>query len=716
MDTNSRSGADNTYTLRQLFGENITIVIPDIQRDYCWGADGEAGKVTPFMMSLMKLYNTRRINSLGLLYGYENPAGSRHIHIIDGQQRITTLYLLVGMLYRRTPRKDLRRMLISDYELTDDREPRLLYEARAETMYFMSELVTHFFLNRDGRLSQLENSTWYCAAYSTDPTVQNFIRAVRKIDEAIERVCHEEGWDFDDFADFVIDRLIFFHHDIGERAAAEEMFVTINTTGEPLTVPQQIKGFLPDDSDILDKWEEMEQWAWQNRPEQSGELHALPDERLISLIRIWEKFTGKNKRDIPGNPHSLYTFFRSYRTLCQCQPELIEMKPESAADMFVILPSVKFIKRWNLSAADKDIIEDFTALLCNVARYQRLSPSGADTEAACKLVERMQSSDVLSLLDLSDNIAPKIVSDEELTKLRVIADNIADRRQVSGILRKGERHPLLCGKLQKVISWSTDRAAHKVDIRKLSRYIDLVYEIWGKTIDKRPELDALRRAMLTLRHEGYPMQRRADSTLSLCWHEYEWQRLMTLSPGAIRQLLDRVAENKRHPEEALRKMTGRFDDKTYPYFFLIASDNLISKCLHRSLLRYCDPFIGYYTEYSTGGASKPVMQWLIEGRPIKIDLTRWTAPRPYGTRCLYTDHRRLNVAVDIHFLPEQGKNYRIEVFSRGNNPQKEPFDLRILLNRTGRRFNFDKKNCKYYIIAGEPGGALGLLHTLLSGC
>lgn len=27
-----------TYTLSQIFSENFTIAVPDLQRDYCWGA------------------------------------------------------------------------------------------------------------------------------------------------------------------------------------------------------------------------------------------------------------------------------------------------------------------------------------------------------------------------------------------------------------------------------------------------------------------------------------------------------------------------------------------------------------------------------------------------------------------------------------------------------------------------------------------------------
>lgn len=715
MDTNSGRYANHTYTLRQLLGENITIVIPDIQRDYCWGTDGESGKVTTFVKSLLSSFHTGRTISLGLLYGYEDPTGSEHIHIIDGQQRLTTLYLLVGMLYRRTPREDLRRMLISDYELIDDREPRLLYEARAEAMYFMSELVTHFFLDRDGRLSQLEKSAWYCTTYSTDPTVQSFIRAIRKIDDAIESVCGRDGWDFTDFADYVTDKLVFFYHDLGGRAPAEKMFVTINTTGEPLTLPQQLKAQLQGPEN-LDRWEEMEQWAWQNRTDRSSRRPTTSDARITELIFIHEKYSGHSISDISAEWNNFFTFFQSYRTLCESVPELKDMRVENASDMFVLLPSVRYIEKWNFDTADKEQIEVFVAFMHNITRYQRLSPSGSDTEAAYKMVDRMPSADLITLLDIPENTAPKILSDEEKSKLRVIAENIGNRHKVSLMIRKGEQHPLLYGKLQKVIIWSIDRDTNRVDTNRLGRYINLVYEVWGKDIDKRRDLDTLRRAMLTLRHNGYPMQRRTASTLSLCWLEHEWQRLMTLSPGVIRQLLDRVAESKRQPEETFRKMIGKFEDRSYPYFFLITSDNLISKCLHRSLLRYCDAFIGYYTENGSAGNSRPVTHWLIDGKPLKIDLSRWTAPRPYGTRCIYTDHRWLNVAVDIHAMSEQPNGYRIEVFNRGNEPQKEPFDLRLLLNKTGRRFEFDKKNKKYYILMPSSHTAIGLLHSLLSGC
>ena len=110
-----------TYTLAELFSGNRKIIIPDLQRDYCWGdnvqSDDRKELVSEFVQTLMEQFDKeRQIESinLGLLYGYESP--TNHIQLCDGQQRITTLYLLIGMLNRKIGTNEFRKYLISDYE------------------------------------------------------------------------------------------------------------------------------------------------------------------------------------------------------------------------------------------------------------------------------------------------------------------------------------------------------------------------------------------------------------------------------------------------------------------------------------------------------------------------------------------------------------------------------------------------------------------------
>lgn len=109
-----------TYTLAELFSGERQIIIPDLQRDYCWGsssnkkASGETGElVSDFIDNLFTQYGLKdkAALNLGLIYGYEVPAD--HIQLCDGQQRLTTLFLLLGMVNKYTGK--FRQYLISDW-------------------------------------------------------------------------------------------------------------------------------------------------------------------------------------------------------------------------------------------------------------------------------------------------------------------------------------------------------------------------------------------------------------------------------------------------------------------------------------------------------------------------------------------------------------------------------------------------------------------------
>ena len=121
-----------TYSLSELFSGNRKIIIPDLQRDYCWGnKEASIGNdlVGNFMESLTRLFKEpqRRIN-LGLIYGYEAP--ENHIQLCDGQQRITTLFLLLGLLNKKTKENLFRQYLISDYVFITIEQPKLIRNIR----------------------------------------------------------------------------------------------------------------------------------------------------------------------------------------------------------------------------------------------------------------------------------------------------------------------------------------------------------------------------------------------------------------------------------------------------------------------------------------------------------------------------------------------------------------------------------------------------------
>lgn len=67
------------------------IVIPSLQRDYVQG--NQYDKIEPFIEYLLDGLNSDKGIDLNYIYGIENDEG-KTFYPIDGQQRLTTLWLL----------------------------------------------------------------------------------------------------------------------------------------------------------------------------------------------------------------------------------------------------------------------------------------------------------------------------------------------------------------------------------------------------------------------------------------------------------------------------------------------------------------------------------------------------------------------------------------------------------------------------------------------
>jgi len=75
------------------------------------------------------------------------------------------------------------------------------------------------------------------------------------------------------FAKFLLEDIKFFYFDMKDRETGEDMFVVINTTGEPLTATENIKPILIGNIENVEKrktasdfWEKWEKWFWMNKP------------------------------------------------------------------------------------------------------------------------------------------------------------------------------------------------------------------------------------------------------------------------------------------------------------------------------------------------------------------------------------------------------------------------------------------------------------------
>lgn len=261
--------------LARLLDNDIKIIIPDLQRDYCWGTTLIQGSTKETLASryvhdLIEQYlRDEKDLSLGLIYGYEVPAG--HVQLCDGQQRITTLYLLLGMLNKRT--RTLEDRLISQRELDDDKEPYLQYAIRESSLYFLSDLVNNFFLsNFQLRVKDIAHQPWFFNEYDNDPSICSMLATMQDIEKQLDLLQGDQPYRF---AYFLCHNIKFIYYDMESRRQGEETFVIINTKGEPLSATENMKPEFIDnykDTDDVsgkkeasDFWEEMETFFWQNR-------------------------------------------------------------------------------------------------------------------------------------------------------------------------------------------------------------------------------------------------------------------------------------------------------------------------------------------------------------------------------------------------------------------------------------------------------------------
>ncbi|MEA3318301.1 MAG: DUF262 domain-containing protein [Bacteroidota bacterium] len=390
------------YSLSQLFSGDNKIVIPDLQRDYCWGNNawnkektGKIDMVSGFIENLLSSYKDKPNDNLtlGLIYGYENP--KHHIQLSDGQQRITTLFLLLGMLNRRVENK-FQEHLISDYELEhDDKEPYLQYAIRESTLYFLGDLVNEFFIktyikkvddiNKENDIKQ----DWYFTEYDLDSSIQSMISALKTIEHLLDE--REENFSYKKFGDFVLENIKMIYYDMGNRTRGEETFVIINTTGEPLTATENLKPILIGNIEDENKrnkasieWEDREEWFWQNKNKEEGTSDNAMNDFFIWYwqIRLLQEKSWKNKNESPLNPRELFLN----------KPKIHQENEENPQ-----------IERWEKSIKPVTIHSYFNALvnlikLCKTEKNEKVLNSIRDEDISLNWFRKADLNVVLPLI------------------------------------------------------------------------------------------------------------------------------------------------------------------------------------------------------------------------------------------------------------------------------------------------------------------------------
>ena len=242
------SSTNNTNSLATLFNQSSDaslvrrVRIPIIQRDYAQGRKS-AQDVRDGMLSAIKAaYDERTVGNnpvalnFDFIYGYEEVVGIYNDFCpIDGQQRITTLFLLHWYAA----------WLANAYEafaldFTNNGKAKLVYDVRASTADFLNQLVVCWPPkdNTHEKLSTyITNQPWYFRSWKNDPSIKSALRMLDAMHQYFNGATALYGHLVDPASPLVTFQMLTLR----EYGLSDDLYIKLNARGKPLTALEQLK-------------------------------------------------------------------------------------------------------------------------------------------------------------------------------------------------------------------------------------------------------------------------------------------------------------------------------------------------------------------------------------------------------------------------------------------------------------------------------------------
>jgi len=227
------------------------IQIPIIQRDYAQGRSGAKEIRIDFLDALYEYLQEGKPNrDLDFIYGNlsENIIKDAITFIpLDGQQRLTTLFLLHWYLANKDAEMPVLREAIV-YKLgTDNQKSKFTYETRASSREFCDTLIVNDIdlrnllppdPDKNNSLSKtISEAGWYFLSWDNDPTIKSMLIML----DAIHERFHKSTDFFKKLTRLDNPVITFQFLDLDFYNLTDDLYIKMNARGIPLTPFEQFK-------------------------------------------------------------------------------------------------------------------------------------------------------------------------------------------------------------------------------------------------------------------------------------------------------------------------------------------------------------------------------------------------------------------------------------------------------------------------------------------
>lgn len=221
---------DNDYKGRTLdfysLLKEYKVEIPIIQRDYAQGRADKGELRDSFLSAISNCLETSSNIKLDFIYG---SIVGENFQPLDGQQRLTTLFLLYWYVaYKEDELSDELKSLLSKFT----------YETRVTSREFCAALVNEKLHVPSGASikDSIVNSNWFFLSWLHDPTIDSMLRCLNDIEAKFSEM--EGLWDKLTKESPLIS---FYFVELENLGLTDDLYIKMNARGKQLTAFENFK-------------------------------------------------------------------------------------------------------------------------------------------------------------------------------------------------------------------------------------------------------------------------------------------------------------------------------------------------------------------------------------------------------------------------------------------------------------------------------------------
>lgn len=238
--TNIQKGERLSF-FRLFNDKGYKVQIPIIQRDYAQGRSDQKEVRSNFLDAIYGYLDENIPNrDLDFIYGSLEKIGEDTVFIpLDGQQRLTTLFLLHWYLYQITDNEELKTKFKNTF--IKNGKSVFTYETRSSSSDFCNglincdNLIANLLPSDEGKGNELSKTitdcNWFFLSWKFDPTIQSMLNML----DDIHKKFNGKSVFFERLLDENNPIITFLFLNLKDFSLTDDLYIKMNSRGKPLS-------------------------------------------------------------------------------------------------------------------------------------------------------------------------------------------------------------------------------------------------------------------------------------------------------------------------------------------------------------------------------------------------------------------------------------------------------------------------------------------------